>query len=134
MNRRIPASRKAVVFLALLLAAHSGCSKPDADGTPTAIPPQPQEAASQLQQAFTSANPEAKNTATVASEALRTADYEKAIQSIQTIKARQNLTYDQGIAVYNTERALEARLIAGINAGDPNAKRAYELLKKSRRN
>ena len=117
-----------------MFVGFAGCSESPEAGTPTATPLQPQEAASQLQQAFTSANPEVKNNATVASDALRTADYEKAIQSIQTIKARQNLTYDQGIAVYNTERALEARLIAGMNAGDPNAKRAYELLKKSRRN
>jgi len=121
-------------FLAAMLLSFAGCSKAPEPGTPTATPPQPKEAATQLQQAFTSANPEVKSTANVASEALRTADYEKAIQSIQTIKARQNLTYDQGMAVYNTERALEAKLITGMNAGDPNAKRAYELLKKSRRN
>jgi len=120
--------------LATMLVSLGGCSKSSDDGAPTATPPQPAEAASQLQQAFVSANTEVKNTAILASEALRTADYEKAIQSIQTIKARQNLTFDQGLAVYNSERALEARLIAGISAGDPNAKRAYELLKKSRRN
>jgi hypothetical protein len=56
------------------------------------------------------------------------------IKSLEVIKARQNLTVEQGTAVYNSELALEARLIAGISADDPNAKRAYELLKKSRRN
>jgi hypothetical protein len=117
-----------------MFVSFGGCSKSSDDGAPTATPPQPKEAASQLQQAFVSANPEVKNTVSTASEALRAADYEKAIQSIQTIKARQNLTYEQGIAVYNSERALEAKLIMGMNAGDPNAKRAYELLKKSRRN
>lgn len=120
--------------LAMVVVFSAGCSKKAEDITPTAIPPKPQEAASQIQQAFVSAAPEVQTTANVASEALRTADYEKAIQSLQTIKARQNLTYDQGIAVYNSERALEAKLISAINAGDPNAKRAYEMLKKSRRN
>jgi lysophospholipase L1-like esterase len=121
-------------LLAAIMVGLAGCGDSTTDGTPSATPPQPNEAASQLQQAFTSAAPEVRNTANAASEALRTADYEKAIQSIQTIKARQNLTFDQGLAVYNTERALEASLVMGVNAGDPNAKRAYELLKKSRRN
>lgn len=127
-------SPSAFGFLAAVLLAFTACSKSEKDFTPTATPPKPQEAASQLQQAFTTATPEVQTTAQVASEALRTADYEKAIQTLQTIKARQNLTYDQGIAVYNSERALEAKLIMDMNAGDPNAKRAYELLKKSRRN
>jgi len=126
--------RKVCGLLTILLLALDGCGRPPADATPTATPLKPKEAASQLQQAFVSANAEVKSTADVASEALRTANYEKAIDSLQTIKARQNLTFDQGMAVYNSERALEARLIAGMNAGDPNAKRAYELLKQRRRN
>jgi len=119
---------------AALLVALSGCSKQGTDTTPTVTPPKPKEAAAQLQQAFVGANGEVKNTATVASEALRTSDFEKAIQSLQTIKASQNLTFEQGLAVYNSERALEARLIAGVDAGDANAKRAYEMLKARRRN
>lgn len=117
-----------------LLVLSSGCSKQEAETAPTATPPKPKEAAAQLQQAFTGASAEVKTTAEAASQAIRTANYEQAIKSIQAIKARQNLTMEQGMAVYNTERALEANLIAGIGAGDPNAKRAYELLKKSRRN
>lgn len=120
--------------LAMAVVLSAGCSKKAEDITPTATPPKPQEAASQIQQAFVSAAPEVQTTANVASEALRTSDYEKAIQSLQSIKARQNLTYDQGIAVYNSERALEAKLISAMNAGDPNAKRAYEMLKKRRSN
>ena len=68
------------------------------------------------------------------SESLRTANYEQAIEAIQVIKARQNLTLEQGMAVYNSEQALVAKLVAAMEAGDPNAKRAYELLKKSKRN
>jgi hypothetical protein len=134
MNAKKLTAGNACGLFAALLVALAGCGKPDDGTTPTATPPQPKEAASQLQQAFVGATAEVKNTANVASEALRTADYEKAIQSIQAIKARQNLTYDQGIAVYNSERSLEAKLIMGMNAGDPNAKRAYELLQKARRN
>jgi hypothetical protein len=121
-----------VAVAGLLVCA--GCSKASEEIAPAATPPTPKAAASQLQQAFTGANPEIQNTATAVSEAMRTANYEQAVQSLQAIRARKDLTLEQGTAVYNSEMALEASLIAGVNAGDPNAKRAYELLKKSRRN
>jgi hypothetical protein len=117
-----------------LLLSSNGCSKSAGDGASAAAPLKPKEAASQLQQAFVSADVAVKNNANIASEALRTADYEKAIQSLQTIKARQNLSFDQGLAVHNSMVALESKLISAMNAGDANAKRAYELLKQSRRN
>lgn len=118
----------AVVLLSVLI----GCSKSDTDVLPAANTPK--EAASQLQQAFVNANVEVKNDAKTASEALQNADYEKAIQSLQILKARQNLTFDQGMAVYNSMVSLEGKLIAAMEAGDPNARRAYEALKRSRRN
>ena len=80
-----------------------------------------------------SAPVEVKNDAIVASQALKSADYEKAILSLEAMKARQNLTFEQGMAVHNSMVSLEAKLIAVMEAGDPNGKRAYELLKKSRR-
>lgn len=112
----------------------TGCKKEDTEIKPAAKPPSPKVAASQLQQAFGSAPPEVRTAATAVSQALQTADYEKAVQSLQTIRARPTLTLDQGTAIHNSELALEARLIAGVAAGDANAKRAYEALKKSRRN
>jgi hypothetical protein len=122
-----------IVIVALLIVA-SGCRKSAEEITVAATPPPPKEAAAQIQQAFISASPEVKDTANVFSQSLQTANYEQAIQSLQAIKARENLTLQQGTAVYNSEMALEARLIAGIQAGDPNAQRAYDLLKKSKRN
>lgn len=123
-----------VVLATILFVVSTGCGKSDTDGAPTAAAPPPKQAATQLQQAFISASPEIKNTAATASQALQAANYEQAVQSLQKIKAQKDLTLEQGMAIYNSERSLEARLIAGINAGDPNAKRAYELLKKARRN
>ena len=131
-NRFHPIHISALV--ATLLVVSSGCSKPAKEGISTGAPPQPKEAASQVQQAFRGASVEVKKTAEVVSESLRTANYEQAIQSLQVIKASQNLTLEQGMAVYNSEQALVAKLVAGMEAGDPNAKRAYELLKKSKRN
>jgi len=121
-------------LVAALLVASSGCTKSAKENISSGTPPQPKEAASQIQQAFTGASVEVKKTAEVASEALRTANYEQAIRSLQVIKAGPNLTLEQGMAVYNSEQALVAKLVAGMEAGDPNAKRAYELLKKSKRN
>ena len=125
-------SRWACVLAVVLLSVLIGCSESDSDVLPAANTPK--EAASQLQQAFVNANIEAKSDAKTASDALQNADYEKAIQSLQILKARQNLTFDQGMAVYNSMVSLEGKLIASAEAGDPKAKRAYELLKRSRRN
>jgi hypothetical protein len=125
-------SRWAGGLVVVLLSVLIGCGKSDTGVLPAANTPK--KAASQLQQVFVNANVDAKNDAKTASEALQNADYEKAIQSLQILRARQNLTFDQGMAVYNSMVSVEGKLIAAMEAGDPNAKRAYELLKKSRRN
>ncbi len=124
----------ASVLAAALLLASNGCRKSSDKSDATVVPKDPKQAASQLQQAFVTATPEVKQTADVASEALRTADYEKAVQALAAIRARENLTFEQGMSVHNSMVALEARLITAADSGDANAKRAYEQLKKSRRN
>lgn len=121
-------------LLACVLLGAPGCGKAPADGTPTATPPKPKEAATELQQAFATAQPEVQNVAQEAVQSLKAANYEQAVQSLQAIRARQGLTPEQSMAVYNTSRALEAGLISAMEAGDPNAKKAYELLRKTRRN
>ena len=128
-----PIGGLACLLSVALLLGLSGCGKSNSPSEPSARSPKPKEAASQLQQAFVAADPELKDNATVASKALQTTDYEKAIESLQTIKARGNLTFEQGMAVHNSMVALEGKLVIAADAGHPNAKRAYELLKKSRR-
>jgi hypothetical protein len=119
--------------VAVLVVLGGGCRK-SATESPSAAPvTKPAEAATQLQQAFVSAPAEVKQTATAASEALRAADYEAAMRSLQAMKARQDLTPQQSMAVHESSAALEARLIAAMERGDPNAKRAYEQLRRSRR-
>jgi len=120
-------------LVVLLLAASSGCSKSAKDSPSAAPVTKPAEAASQLQQAFVSAPVEVKNTAAAASEALKAANYDQAIQSLQTIRARKDLTAEQFMAVRESEVAMVARLITAMEAGDQNAKRAYEAYKKRRR-
>lgn len=110
----------------------TGCNK-SANGDPPP-PGTPKEAATQLQQVFAGAPPDVKGSVTVASDALRAADYEKAVQSLQAIMDRQNLTFEQGMAVHQSMVALERQMLSGVASGDASAKRAYELLQKSRRN
>ena len=111
--------------IAAVVATAAGCGHAGSD--------KPKQAASSLEQAFGKADAEAKNTAAMASEALRTADYEKAVVSLEVIRARRDLSLQQGMAVQEAEVALTARLIAAMDAGDPKAKQAYELLKRSKR-
>ena len=118
--------------LLVALVVGVGCKNKET-GTSAAVP-KPKEAAAGLQQAFTAAEPEVKQQAAVASKALQTADYEKAVETITVIKKQPNITFDQGMAIHESEVALEARLINAAAAGDQNAKRAYERLKASRRN
>ena len=124
---------KPVGWMLGLALALSACSKKDESGA-AAQPLKPKEAATQLQQAFVSSAPEVQTTVNTASEALRKAEYETAVQSLYAVRSRPNLTFEQGIAIHNSMVSLEANLIRGVESGDPNAKRAYDLLKKMRRN
>lgn len=118
------------------LLVSTGCSRKaeTAESQETmAVPAKPAQAAAQLQTVFASSPPEAHDNAAIAAQAIQTADYEKAVVSLQVIKDQGNLTFEQGMAVHNSMVSLEARLITAMGSGDPNAKRAYDLLKKSKR-
>lgn len=122
-----------LLLIALALAA-SGCGESSSESPSAAPVAKPAEAANQLQKAFVTAPPEVRRTATEMSEALRTADYDAAIRSLQVMKARPDLTPQQQMALHESSAALEARLIEAMARGDPKAKAAYERLRKSRRN
>ncbi|MCX8107453.1 MAG: hypothetical protein N3G20_01470 [Verrucomicrobiae bacterium] len=94
----------------------------------------PKVAASQLEQAFSSAAPELAEHAKAAAQAMQAGQYERAISSLEVVRGNENLTLEQGIAVHSSIVSMEAKLIQAIQAGDPNAKRAYELLKALKRN
>jgi hypothetical protein len=132
MKSNLYTTKSALAILALSLAlGTSSCSKTETGAAPP--PATPAQAATQLQQVFAAAPPEVKQNATIASEALKTANYEQAIQSLQQITTRKNLTLEQGMAVQQSMVALEQRVLAAAAAGDPAAKRAYELLQSSHR-
>jgi ABC-type phosphate transport system substrate-binding protein len=130
----LPARFAALLGLALLLGI-AGCGKSQ-KATSLAeqpAPKSPNEAARQLDQVFATAAPEVKQNATLAATAMRTGDYEKAVASLQYIRSTGNQTLEQGLAIHNSAVTLEHRLIAAMEAGDPNAKRAYQLLKELKR-
>ena len=117
-------------LVAALLIACGGCGK---SANSSSVPVlKPAEAAAELQKAFGSAPEHVKNKAAVASEALRAADYDRAVQSLVTLNARKDLTPQQYVAVHESEVAMVGRLIAAMQAGDLNAKRAYEAYKRSK--
>ncbi len=127
-----PATAVALISCAAIFLLN-GCGK-SSDAAGEVPPRNPKEAATQLQQVFASAPPDVKQNADVASEAMRKGDYEKAVLSLQVIRSGQNITLDQGLAIHNSAVAMEAKLISAIEAGDENARRAYELLKRLKRN
>ena len=123
-----------VMAAALMMLTAISCSRSTPEDPAAVAPKNPQQAAAQVSAAFEQATPEVKQIATVAAESMHQADYEKAVISLGAIKESQGLTLQQGMAVHNSMVALEASLIQAIEAGDPNAKRAYELLKAQKRN
>lgn len=130
MKSNIPIS----LLLGALCLGVCACGKQAADPVEQIAPAKPAQAATQLDQAFTAAPTEIQEVAKAAADALQRADYESAVQSLQMIREQGSLTVDQGLAVHNSMISLEARLIAAMGAGDPNAKRAYDQLKKARKN
>lgn len=105
-----------------------GCRK-SSDLAPT----DPKQAASQLQQAFEGTAQEVRQTVNAASDAMRQGNYEAAVVSLQTIKSREGVTLEQGLAIHHSTVTMEAQLIRAIESGDEQAKRAYQLLKALKR-
>jgi hypothetical protein len=120
-------------LLALLLLGIPGCGG-GPDAADSHVPSSPKEAASALERTFETAPTPIRANAQAAAVAMREGDLEKAVISLQSVKAAPNVSLDQGLAIHGSMVSLEARLIAAMEAGDPRAKRAYEILKQMKRN
>ncbi|MBI4327904.1 MAG: hypothetical protein HY674_21950 [Chloroflexi bacterium] len=118
------------VFSAGLLLAGCGGSK-EKDRLPAA---NPQQAASQLEQAFEKADASMQQNVSLASQAMRNREFEKAIVSLHTVQQAPGITLEQGMAIRSSAITLELELIKAMERGDQNARRAYLLLKQVRRN
>jgi hypothetical protein len=134
MKLRIPHRRSvgtsAILLVFALLSAGCGQTEPD---PLTVIPRNPEEAATQVEQVFRDAPPPVQEAATQASEAMRRGDYEQAVVSLQVAKNQEAITLQQGMAIHNSMVAMEASLIRAMESGDPQAKQAYEILRRMKR-
>jgi hypothetical protein len=110
----------------LLLAA---CSK-----SPESSAPSPQQAADRVQEAYASADADLKQAVASLSESMRKENFEQAVVSLTTIRAKPAATPEQQQAIIESSQAIEMNLINRMNAGDENAKRAYQLMKELKRN
>lgn len=127
-------SRARTLAVALLAFAviGSGCGRRNPDGF---IPTQaPEKAATGLEQAFDGASGEVQENVRLVAEAMRRREYEKAVTSLEAVRNQSDLTLDQGMAIHGSMVSMESQLIQAIEAGDPNAQRAYNLLKALKRN
>ena len=131
-TQQLPINPLAIVLGAIAVLFLSGCGK-SGDDLSEAVPRSPREAASQLQKVFETATPETKQAANIVAVAMRKDDYEKAVVSLQIIRNDKNITLDQGLAIHNSELAMRRKILSGMEAGDENAKRAFQLLKELKR-
>ena len=115
------------LWMGLLLV---GCGSSPDDG----LASNTEEAAEQMERAFAGSQGFEHEMVKAASEAMRQGDYEKAVVSLQSVKASTNAaTLEQGLAIHSSTVALESELLAAKAAGDQKAAQAYELLKAMKR-
>ena len=122
------------MVIALALLPWVNACKKSAEEALVTPPKNTREAATQLEQVFEQSPVEIKQSANVASTAIRGGDYEKAVVSLMAVRESGKLTPEQGIAIHNSMVTMEMNLIRLMEAGDPKAKKAYETLKKLKRN
>lgn len=109
-----------------------GCGGDEQATSPlTASPEDAKATASQLERVFEEAPPEIRQNATIAQSAIATSDYEKAVASVLVMERTRGLTREQGLAVMNSRLMLESQLVEAMERGDPQAKRAFEMLRSS---
>jgi uncharacterized protein YicC (UPF0701 family) len=118
----------ALGLAAALLLPGLGCRKSSTEPDLKA-PRSTKEAAAQLEATFANEDAETKAQASQAAAALRQGQYEKAILTLQTMRARQGASLKQGLAVHNSLVSLEVAIVEAMDAGNQDAKRAYQLLR-----
>jgi outer membrane protein assembly factor BamD (BamD/ComL family) len=121
--------RRTASALVATLFLLTACNKPSASA------PSPHQAAERVQQAYASADDSmTKQAVATLSDSMRKGDYEQAVVSLMTIRAKAATTPEQQQAVIQSAQAIEMNLINRMNAGDKNAERAYQLMKELKRN
>lgn len=114
----------------LVVIGLGACGKRDGDSVTAGTP---KEAAAGLDAAFSSAPTAVQENVRLVSQAMRDGHYDQAVVSLQVVRSQENLSLEQGMAIQGSILTLEQQLVQGVQSGDPNAKRAYELLKALKR-
>jgi hypothetical protein len=126
-----------LVFIAAVTV--TGCSKkaeistapaPDAGAATAAATPAPAPAPA----AHATAVPvltDIKQSLAEVDAALKAKAYEKAVQNLLAVQQQKQLTEEQAQQAHSEMVGLQQNLAAAIAAGDPNAKAAAELLRRS---
>jgi hypothetical protein len=117
---------RTLVLLGVLLVA--GCDRNE--GGDAGVASTPAQAAGQLETAFSGAPPEYRKAASDASEALRSGDFNRAVESLGALRGGGDVSLQQGLAVHSSLVVLEGRLAAAAERGDPQARAAYDLLRR----
>ncbi len=115
-----------LVILTLTSLLLIGCGKKE-----TVQVQSPAKAASQMEQAFASADAETKESARAVASALKANDYEKAYVVLQTIQYRPSLTYEQSLAARDSMFSLQKQLAEASLRGDTNAQNVIEMIRRT---
>ncbi len=129
-----------VLCAVVLLAVLTGCGKKESpaplpESSPTTTAPalgQPAVVSAPTAPASVAPSTDASASLAAAKAAMQAKDYEQAAAALLAVqKMRQPLTTEQGQAVRNQVIQLQQNLAAGVASGDPKAKAAADLLRKS---
>lgn len=130
LNMKIPCAW----ILSILLFALPGCGDGSDDGG-IRNSQNVEGAADHLSEAFANSDSALQKHAKSASEAMRKKKYRDALIALQEIKQSGKVKdVNEGIAVRDSLINLEQELIYAMEDGDPNAEKAYQLLKRVNRN
>ncbi len=121
-------------FIASVLVAFIAVACGSSDDGLLRTSDSPVEAADHLSDAFKGADKDSQKNASIASEAIKKGQFQKALYAIETIKAKPDVSFDQGVAINDSLVNLERELIYRVEDGDPKAIKAYEMLKRINRN
>lgn len=119
------------ITIAVALVSLAGCGREDE--VSLSNPPRTIEAASTaMERVFENEAPPAiQKNAAIIGEAMRTREFEKASAGILLMENTPGLTRQQGMAVMHSRYLLEENLARAMEQGDENARRAFELLRRS---
>lgn len=125
-------TRYAPWFLGLAAAGLVACGGGSTDApTEAEIQEAQKQATSEIEKAFEEAPSQMRQTAQQASQAMQAQEYEKALDAQQQLLEQPNITFEQGVAIKQSQRALRLDLMRRAAAGDKQAQAALDRLKRT---